>query len=141
MRESRSVVPIPLQELTRRSFKSEAIEEALRFFRDDVEFCLFRHYPLPPVYGDKPKPLSALPPWDSLSVIDKERRWLFAVRYHVLQDNKPDEIKKGHDILMGVKKELEGVFDFKAYDRRCHDTRIAKEISNTPVPLPNRQVL
>jgi mediator of RNA polymerase II transcription subunit 18, fungi type len=124
-----------------RSFKSEAIEEALHFFRDEVEFCLFRHYPLPPVIADRPKPLSALPPWESLQIIDQERRWMFVVRYNVLLDSKPDEIKKGTDILMGIKKELEGVFDFKIYDRRCHDTRIAKEISNTPVPLPNKQIL
>jgi mediator of RNA polymerase II transcription subunit 18 len=127
--------------LTRHRFKSEAIEEALHFYRDDVEFCLFRHYPLPPVISDKPKPLGALPPWENMTVIDKEKRWLFVGKYHVVQDTKPDEVKKGCDVLMNIKKELEGVFDFKNYDRRCHDTRIAREISNTPVPLPNRQVL
>jgi mediator of RNA polymerase II transcription subunit 18, fungi type len=93
------------------------------------------------VASNGPQPPSILPPWESLSLVDKEKRWLFVVRYHVLQDNKPDEIKKGQEIILGIRKELEGVFDFRAYDRRCHDTRIAKEINNTVAPLPNKQVL
>ncbi len=44
---------------------------------------------------------------------------------HVLQDNKPDEIRKAQDKLMALRTELEGVFDFRAIDRKVYDTRIA----------------
>ncbi len=29
-----------------------------------------------------------------------------------------------------------GVFDFKVFDRRSHDTRLTQQFSNTPIPLP-----
>jgi mediator of RNA polymerase II transcription subunit 18 len=47
------------------------------------------------------------------------------VKAHVLQDNKPDEIRKAQDRLMAIRGELDGVFDFKTIDRKVHDTRVA----------------
>jgi len=122
-------------------YKAEAVEEAYRFYRDEVEFCLSRHYHLSQHGQQRLQPGEALPPWEGLVPVDPERRWLFAARSHVLQDNVPDELKKGQELMMGIKRELEGIFDFKMYDRRCRDTRVAREIDNTPVPLPNKQVL
>ncbi|KAH6684944.1 mediator complex, subunit Med18 [Plectosphaerella plurivora] len=115
--------------------KSEAIEEVYQFFRDDVEFVLFRHYALPPS-GDG-TPLATVGPWETtFTPTDPGRRWIFLIKVHVLQDNKPDEILKAHEQLNSIRRELEGVFDFKTYDRRIHDTRIAVEMRNAPAPLP-----
>lgn len=56
-----------------------------------------------------------------------QNRWVLIVRSHVLQDNKPDEIRKAQDQLLSIKGELEGAFDFKTIDRKVHDTRIAQQ--------------
>jgi mediator of RNA polymerase II transcription subunit 18, fungi type len=113
----------------------------MHFFRENTEFLMTRHYPLPKNLNDPSKPLSNLPAWENLTTVDSARRWILTVKVHVLEDNKPDEIKKQQDILMSVRKELEGVIDFKEFDRRCRDTRIAVRVSNTPVPLPHKQTI
>lgn len=56
-----------------------------------------------------------------------EKRWFLLVKAHVLQDNKPDEIRKAQDQLLGIRGELDGVFDFKGIDRKVHDTRVAQQ--------------
>ncbi|KXH67931.1 hypothetical protein CSAL01_01100 [Colletotrichum salicis] len=38
--------------------------------------------------------------------------------------------------LANIRRELEGVFEFKTFDRRIHDTRVAVEMRNAPAPLP-----
>ncbi|KAL6862236.1 mediator complex, subunit Med18 [Trichoderma novae-zelandiae] len=114
--------------------KTETIEEMYRFFRDDVEFCLTRHYFVGPLenyvpLASKPAaptaPKPTLPAWDSLTRVDAQNRWILQVKAHVVQDNKPDEIKKAQDQLLRFRADLEGVFDFKVFDRRVHDTRVA----------------
>jgi mediator of RNA polymerase II transcription subunit 18, fungi type len=116
------------------SYKNEAIEESYQFFRDQVEFCLFRHYALPT--ANPTQPSTSLPPWNTLSPGDPMKRWLLVVKAHVVQDNKPDEVIKAQDQLMAVRNELEGVFDFKVFDRKVHDTRVAMEVRTMPAPLP-----
>lgn len=119
-------------------YKTETIEEECRFFRDDVEFTLTRQYLLHPIRAytpletqphppSGPSPSSPLPPWEALTAVDKQRRWILHVKTHVLQDNKPDEIRKAQDRLLSIRAELEGVFDFKALDRKVHDTRVAMQ--------------
>lgn len=54
-----------------------------------------------------------------------QNRWVLQVKSHVLQDNKPDEIRKAQDNLQSIRGELEGAFDFRSIDRKVHDTRMA----------------
>ncbi|KAH7148321.1 mediator complex, subunit Med18 [Dactylonectria macrodidyma] len=116
-------------------FKTETIEEVYRFFREDVEFSLVRHYFLKPLdhytplemRGQFDIPLASLPAWESLTPIDMQKRWFLQVKANVLQDNKPDEIRKAQDQLLAIRGELEGVFDFKTIDRKVHDTRVAQQ--------------
>ncbi|TDZ24661.1 Mediator of RNA polymerase II transcription subunit 18 [Colletotrichum orbiculare MAFF 240422] len=115
-------------------FKTEAIEETYQFFKDEIEFCLSRHYMIPP--NGEGTPLTQLPPWESFNPGDPGRRWMFLIKVHVHQDNKPDEVIKAHAQLADVRRDLEGVFDFKMFDRRIHDTRVAVEMRNAPAPLP-----
>ncbi|KAH6603787.1 mediator complex subunit med18 [Trichoderma cornu-damae] len=130
-------------------FKTETVEEMYRFFRDDIEFCLTRHYfagpiedyvPLaakPPVpTGPKPN----LPAWESLTRIDIQSRWILQVKAHVVQDNKPDEIKKAQDQLLKFRADLDGVFDFKPIDRKVHDTRVAMQQQGVQA-LPQKVLL
>lgn len=58
------------------------------------------------------------------------------VKVHVLQDNQPDEVRKAHETLAAIRRELEGVFEFRLFDRRIHDTRVAVEMRTGPAPLP-----
>lgn len=118
--------------LTLRRFKTETIEEVFRFYRDEIEFCLVRHYFLQPLESyvsmetkQQPSfPLDVLPSWEALTPVDQQKRWFLHVKAHVMQDNKPDEIRKAQDQLLAVRRELEGVFDFRGIDRKVHDTRV-----------------
>ncbi|KAG5972834.1 hypothetical protein E4U55_000715 [Claviceps digitariae] len=130
-------------------FKTEILEENHRFFRDDVEFCLTRHYFVKGIAhysslesrGDQPpSPLNVLPAWDAVTPVDKQNRWILLVKVHVLQDNKPDEIRKSQDQLMSIRGELEGAFDFKAIDRKVHDTRITQQQQGIQV-LPQKVII
>lgn len=107
-----------------------------RFFRDEVEFCLTRQYFLRAIHDYAPlearqhqpsEPLSTLPAWESLTPVDMQNRWILQVKAHVLQDNKPDDIRKAQDQLASIRVELEGSFDFKTIDRKVHDTRVATQ--------------
>ncbi|RDA85845.1 hypothetical protein CP532_4894 [Ophiocordyceps camponoti-leonardi (nom. inval.)] len=130
-------------------YKTEMIEEECRFFRDDVEFCLTRSYLVHPIRDyttlesrtQLPTgPSPSLPSWDSLMTVDQQRRWILHVKTHVLQDNKPDEIRKAQDRLMSIRTELDGVFDFKTIDRKVHDTRIALQQPGIQA-LPQKVIL
>lgn len=124
-----------VQELTHLRFKTETIEEVYRFFREEVEFCLVRHYFLKPLdhyvplemRGQQASASPSLPAWESLTPIDMQKRWFLLVKANVLQDNKPDEIRKAQDQLLAIRNELEGVFEFKTIDRKVHDTRVAQQ--------------
>ncbi|CVK92135.1 uncharacterized protein FMAN_07108 [Fusarium mangiferae] len=117
-------------------FKTETIEEVYRFYRDDIEFCLTRHYFLQPLEHYTPMeskqqstiPMASLPPWESLTPVDQQKRWFLQVKAHVVQDNKPDEIRKAQDQLLSVRRELDGVFEFRGIDRKVHDTRVMQQM-------------
>ncbi|GJN73487.1 hypothetical protein PLICBS_007565 [Purpureocillium lilacinum] len=130
-------------------FKTETVEELYRFFRDDIEFCLSRQYflkrindymPLGPTQHNTTEPLQTLPAWDALTPMDGQNRWVLQIKAHVLQDNKPDEIRKAQDQLMAIRGELDGVFDFKTIDRKVHDTRLAMQQQGIQA-LPQRVML
>lgn len=125
------------------------IEETYRFFRDEIEFALTRQYFFNPIQDYSPlesrtmgpsTPASQLPAWDNITQVDKQGRWIMQVKTHVLQDNKPDEIRKSQDKLMALRKELDGVFDFLAIDRKVHDTRVAQQQHGVQV-LPQKVMI
>ena len=113
----------------------ETLEEVYRFHRDDVEFCLWRQRIIRPLEdyvpygtragGEQPRPMLKLPEWESTTPVDLQNRWILQVKLHVLQDNKPDEIKKAQDQLLALRTELDGVFEFRNLDRKVFDTRVA----------------
>ena len=83
------------------------------------------HTPLDPRQSQANVPLSTLPSWESITPVDMQDRWFLQVKVHVLQDNKPEEVRKAQDQLLSLRNELGGVFDFKTIDRKAHDTRVA----------------
>lgn len=125
--------------------KTERIEEVYRFFREDVEFCLSRDYFARPIEdyiplerkGQPTTPSPSLPAWESLTPIDQQKRWILLVKVLVLQENKPDDIRKAQEQLQGIRKELDGVFDFKSIDRKVHDTRVAQQPQGVQI-LPQK---
>lgn len=125
------------------------MEETYRFYRDDIEFCLCRqlfdrsindHIPLESRNTHPDPPYSQLPAWDFMTPVDSENRWFLFVKAHVLQDNKPEEIRKAQDQLQAIRQELEGVFDFRAIDRKVHDSRVAQQQQGVQV-LPQKVTL
>ncbi|PHH84996.1 hypothetical protein CDD83_1069 [Cordyceps sp. RAO-2017] len=129
-------------------FKTETIEEVYRFFRDDLEFCLTKHYFLRPITdyaplearSDECGPWPTLPAWEGLTAVDMQNRWILQIKAHVLQDNKPDEIRKAQDRLMSIRGELDGIFSFKTVDRKVHDTRVALQQQGIQA-LPQKVIL
>lgn len=117
------------------TYKSEAIEESVSYYIDSVEITLVRHYRLP----ESTQPLKALPSWSSLQLVDPSGTWILHLRTSVQEDNAYDKIKDAQDELLRIRDQLGGVFEFKTYDRRVHDTRIIQQPSNMPVPLPHIQ--
>ncbi|KAF7558426.1 hypothetical protein G7046_g5746 [Stylonectria norvegica] len=116
-------------------FKTEGIEEVYHFFREEVEFCLVRDYFSRPLEDYVPLeqktqpavPSATLPAWEDLTPIDLEKRWYLFVKIHVLQDDKPDELRKAQDQLLAIRDELDGVIEFLSIDRKVHDTRVAQQ--------------
>ncbi|SPO05594.1 uncharacterized protein DNG_08281 [Cephalotrichum gorgonifer] len=109
------------------SLTSDQIEHGYSFFRDDIEICLHR-YLLPRPQGQPPSnataPTNPLPPWDSVTNVDDLQHWMLVVKLHVLQDNKPDEVRKAQEQLVALKNELDGVFQFEVIDRQFFDSRV-----------------
>ncbi len=137
--------------LTVTRFKSETVEESYSYFRDSIEYSLVRYYLVPtvatgppgpdggssqPQPQPEPEPLDSLPAWDQLTPVDPAGKWILYVKTEVPEDNSPENMQKAQDELMAVREQLTGVFDFKVFDRRAHDTRIAQPVTNIPAPLP-----
>jgi len=120
------------------SLVSDQIEHSYQFFRDEVEFSLHSYsYTQPlPQHPAAIHPANPLPPWDSLVNVDDTHHWMLQVKLHVIQDNKPDEVRKAQEQLIGIKKELEGIFLFEVVDRGYYDSRVPLEVQSVPAPLP-----
>lgn len=88
--------------------------------------------------GSDLQPAQTVPAWDSLAPLDMQRRWILKISTHIIQDNKPDEIRAAQDRLMSIRNELEGIFDFKVVDRKVHDTRVSQQ--QQPMPVLPRKV-
>ena len=115
---------------------SDQIEQAYLFFRDDVEFTLHRHsYPQHPSVSPT-IPANPLPPWSGIVDVDDMHHWLLQVKMHVIQDNKPDEVRKAQEQLLAIKKELDGIFQFEVVDRQVYDSRVPLQAQGAPAPLP-----
>ncbi|KAI2463507.1 mediator complex, subunit Med18 [Annulohypoxylon bovei var. microspora] len=111
-------------------YKNEMIQESYSFVRDNIEFVFSRYYHLP----ESPnRPVATLPAFTDLRPVDSAQKWVLNVKLNVLDDNQPDKVRKASEELLGVKAELDRLFDFKILDRRVFDTRIAP-----PPVIPGR---
>lgn len=126
------------------------IQESHTFVRGNVEFIFTRYYhlpdaamrslstasaganpspsptPQPPQQQQQiPGPAPTLPPWNDLRPVDPAQKWILNVRLSVVEDNQPERMQKATDELLGVRAEMEKLFDFRTVDRRMFDTRMA----------------
>ncbi|KAK0651164.1 mediator complex, subunit Med18 [Cercophora newfieldiana] len=90
---------------------SISIEESYKWWQSNLEYALTRIFPISP---ESAPTMATLKPVAPL--------WFLYVR--VQNDSSPDRMKEGHAALSAVRERLLGVFDFKAFDRRVHDTRV-----------------
>jgi len=103
--------------------KSDLIEESYSWWFKGIEYELVRTFMLPP------NPNSAasrqIPNPSSLKPISP--LWLLYVRANVDSTppaSMPERMKQAQGRLGQVREMFKGVFSFKVFDRRCHDTRI-----------------
>lgn len=61
---------------------------------------------------------------------------MVVIKTHVLQDNKPDEVRKAQEQVVALKNELEGVFHFEVIERQFLDTRVPLQVQSGLAPLP-----
>jgi mediator of RNA polymerase II transcription subunit 18 len=98
------------------------VEESYCWWLEGIEYSLTRVFMIPP-NADLTVPqqipnLTTLEPVGNL--------WILYVRAKVDSSpaaTMPDRVKQAQAQLVQVREQFKGVFDFPAYDRRCHDTR------------------
>lgn len=132
------------------SFKNETLEETYTYYRDTIEFSLVRYRTFPNLPTNQigqpqqrfPEPFST----DKYPPKDPTDKWHLFVRAYIPDKDTEgdmkkvhDHMKKAHEELMDIRAELEGVFEFPSWDRKCFDTRIAVHVNNMPAPLPQVQ--
>ena len=97
--------------LTPSRSRGTCIEESYKWWLDNVEYSLTKYIPIPP--GQAPN-LAALEPVAPF--------WILYVCSQ--NDSSPERMKESQIALGGVRERLLGLFDFKVFDRRAHDTRV-----------------
>ncbi|KAL2133440.1 hypothetical protein VTI74DRAFT_2326 [Chaetomium olivicolor] len=105
--------------------KSHLLEESYHWWRNDVEYALTRTFviSLDPNTDDSPSQQISNP----ASLEPATPFWILYVRTKVDSTSSasmPERMKQAQAVLVQVREQLLGVFDFKAFDRRCHDTRV-----------------
>lgn len=102
---------------------SDLVEESYRWWSEGIEYSLTRMFVVALrtdqiVPGQVPNP-ARLTPVGNI--------WILYVRAKVDSSptaTMPERVKQAQAQLVRVKEHLKGVFDFPAFDRRCHDTRV-----------------
>ena len=97
------------------SQKAEAVEESYHWWLNKIEYVLTKVYPVPA--GNAPA--QEIPDLDALSPLAPF--WVLHIRAQV--ESSPERLQNGQDQLAQLQKQLIGIFDFKAFDRRAYDTR------------------
>ncbi|KAK4101795.1 hypothetical protein N658DRAFT_424939 [Parathielavia hyrcaniae] len=99
---------------------SNIIEESYSWWLDGVEYTLNRMF--------QPASLDPAPSVPHLASLEPFAPfWVLLVRAKVDSlpaATMPARMKQGQAHLVQARDRLLGVFDFRAFDRRCHDTRI-----------------
>ena len=105
------------------SKKSQAIEESYKWWRDGVEFSLVRILALPPTLLS-PDSAQTFPLLADLPAVAP--MWMLYARV-VAPESTPAQVGQCIEQLNDIHAKLFGVFDFKLFDRRVHDTRFAPQ--------------
>ncbi|KAK3303958.1 uncharacterized protein B0T15DRAFT_225003 [Chaetomium strumarium] len=102
---------------------SDLVEESYHWWLNDVEYVLIRTFVF--ALGPDGVPSQEIPNLASAEPV--AGFWLLYVRTRAESPSPatlPEQIRKCQAQLEQVRGKLAGVFHFRAYDRRCHDTRI-----------------
>jgi len=105
--------------------KTEAVEESYHWFAYEggVEYVLFKTYRVKS--EDNLGQSAATPQEESFDMesqtVDFMPFWVLHVRVQTAVD--PEHMAKGLRILQQIDDKFAGLFDFKVFDRRAHDTR------------------
>lgn len=103
--------------------QSDLIEESYCWWLEGIEYALTRMF----VASSNPNPMEPqqqVPNPETLQPVGNF--WILYVRAEVDSApaaTMPDRVKQAQAQLVRVQEQFKGVFDFPAFDRRCHDTR------------------
>ncbi|KAK3684188.1 mediator complex, subunit Med18 [Podospora appendiculata] len=97
--------------------KAESVEETYSWWLNNVEYALTRLSIVPP--SDPPAPPQQVPSVAALHPLAPY--WILYVRVQV--QSTPERMQHGYGLLTQALKNLSGIFEFKVFDRRVHDTR------------------
>lgn len=101
-------------------------DESYHWWLNDIEYALTRTFVIS--LGPEPATTQQIP--DLASAEPVSDFWILYVRTTV--DSTPDRLQKAQAQLARVREQLLGVFDFKVFDRRFHDTRIQERHGQGP---------
>ncbi|KAH6620620.1 mediator complex, subunit Med18 [Chaetomium sp. MPI-SDFR-AT-0129] len=110
--------------------KSDLIEESYSWWFEGIEYCLTRFFNLPanPDSNQNPDPAAPKQVPNPASLRPVGNIWILYISAKVDATpaaTMPDRVKQAHARLVGARDQLKGVFEFPAFDRRSHDTRVS----------------
>lgn len=124
------------------TIKAECIEESYTWCRDSVEYTLERMYiypgedPLVPIRQTEPR--TFLPAFSDLRPLSSN--WMLRAKAFVSEPT-PERMAQAAGALAAARADLLGVFNFRQFDRRVHDTRVAAPSAASTMPRPLPQVV
>ncbi|KAK3314840.1 mediator complex, subunit Med18 [Apodospora peruviana] len=102
--------------------KTESIEETYHWFDDKgLEYVLTRVFRAPAPRGNNNTAIEK--PALSVAALGDPVAPFWTLFVSVRVESTPERMQQGHQLLETTRQFLTGVFDFRNFDRRAHDTR------------------
>ncbi len=112
-------------------FRSERIQEAYTFYRDNVTVTLSRDFVRANGEGGKQaKVLKSLPTLDECVLFDESNQWLLRASVEVTEEKAGPLMQRGTEELVRLKKDLVGFHELALLDRDVFDTRVRAFLDN-----------
>ncbi|KAL2260273.1 hypothetical protein VTK26DRAFT_5759 [Humicola hyalothermophila] len=107
---------------------SNLVDESYHWWLNDVEYTLTRTFIAALDSSDQAASQQQVPNIAGLE--PPADFWLLYVRSRV--ESTPERMQQAHAQLVRIREQLMGVFDFKVFDRRCHDSRVQPQGAQGP---------
>ena len=102
------------------------VDESYHWWLNDIEYALTRTF----IISLNPDPAASQQVLNLALIEPAASFWLLFVRSRV--ESTPERMQQSQAQLAQVREQLMGVFDFKVFDRRCHDSRLQEQRRQGP---------